>query len=322
VPGREQRLTPLQAVRQTALRAMLFVFALALLWLGATMVEWASGRRLLPRDPYAACGASTPVTLPKTVRIGLYEEFPDPWRLKQLRQVDFPITLAIGAPSRAAFLQRRAAIMRDYPQVREVYFWPLLADAEGYYPGTWSDAAAVKRVATEAADLPVLWDLEMPRNKMTISLRSWASNRSFLDGWFRGHDAPVHIWRSHDTMGLDPLFLRLIGMHFDPREYPALWLHLDLYAAERGLTEAQIGRALRCGVERYGERFIPSLGVLNDGQGPASAFISATRLRRDLALARTAGVRQIWLFGVNGLNAEYLSVLRETLPLEQLSNNV
>jgi hypothetical protein len=36
---------------------------------------------------------------------------------------------------------------------------------------------------------------------------------------------------------------------------------------------------------------------------------------RNLQLARGAGVAEVWLFGVNGLNDEYLSALRETLPL-------
>ena len=63
--------------------------------------------------------------------------------------------------------------------MRAVYFWPLLTDAGGYYPGTWLDASAVERVAAEAADLPVLRDLEMPRDKTTIWRRSWASNRFY-----------------------------------------------------------------------------------------------------------------------------------------------
>ena len=170
--------------------------------------------------------------------------------------------------------------------------------------------------------MPVLWDLEMPRNKTAVSLQSWAHNRTFLDGWLRDRTAPVHLWRSHGTMGLDPLFLRLIGMPFDPREYEALWLHLDLYARGSGLEQGQMARVLRCGVERYGERFIPSLGVLNDGEGPAGLFVSADTLRRDLTLARAAGVAEIWLFSVNGLNDDYLSALREALPLESLSNEV
>jgi hypothetical protein len=291
---------------------------LALLWLSATVAEWVSGRRLLPWNPYAFCGTSAPAVLPETVRVGLYEEYPNPWRLARLRGIDFPVTLAIAAPDRATFWELRDDILRTYPQVREVYFWPLLAEAEGYYPGTWSDAAAIKRAAAEAANMAVLWDLEMPRDKKTVSFGSWLDNRAFLDRWLRERATPVHLWRSHDTMGLDPLFLRLIGMHFDPQEYPAVTLHLDLYATGNGLSDDQMARVLRCGVERYGDRFIPSLGVLNDGEGSAELFVSVETLQRNLILARKAGVAEVWLFSVNGLNDEYLSVLRETLPLELL----
>jgi hypothetical protein len=80
-----------------------------------------------------------------------------------------------------------------------------------------------------------------------------------------------------------------------------------------------MARSLRCGVEKYGEHFIPALGSLNDGEGSEEIFVPPGTLRRDLKLAREAGVSEIWLFGVNGLNADYLSALRETVPLETLS---
>ncbi len=41
-------------------------------------------------------------------------------------------------------------------------------------------------------------------------------------------------------MGLDPLFLRLAGLHFDPLHYPAVSLHLDLYARGAGLPREQL----------------------------------------------------------------------------------
>jgi hypothetical protein len=85
-----------------------------------------------------------------------------------------------------------------------------------------------------------------------------------------------------------------------------------------GLPAEQMSRVLRCGVERYGARFIPSLGVLNDGEGPDHIFVPPQTLRRDLGLARDAGVSEVWLFGVNGLTAEYIMALRDMLPLEQL----
>jgi hypothetical protein len=251
------------------------------------------------------------------VRIGLYEEFPAPWRLERLKYIDFPVTLAVAAPSRSIFLKLRDTITRQYPQVREVLFWPLLTAREGYYPGTWSDAGAIQRVAGEAQDLPVLWDLEMPPGLKHPSIRSWPQNREWMDQWLRSRTEPVHIWRSHASMGLDPLFLRLVGMHFDPLDYPQVSLHLDLYNTGDGRPAGQMAQIMRCGVERYGARFIPALGVLNDGAGRPEEFVPPPTLRRDLQLARTAGVSELWLFGVNGLNDEVVQMLRQTLPLER-----
>ena len=67
------------------------------------------------------------------------------------------------------------------------------------------------------------------------------------------------------------------------------------------------------------QRFIPSLGVLDDQEGSASQFIPVDTLARYLAAARRAGVSEIWLFGVNGLNADYLAAIRAELPLDTLA---
>jgi hypothetical protein len=101
----------------------------------ASIIEMAYGTRLVPWSAYPSCGETTPETLPKTVRIGFYEEFPVPWRLETLSQIDFPVSLAVTASSRAEFLQLRESIWATYPQVETVYFWPILSKDEGYYPG-------------------------------------------------------------------------------------------------------------------------------------------------------------------------------------------
>jgi hypothetical protein len=119
-------------------------------------------------------------------------------------------------------------------------------------------------------------------------------------------------------MGLNPAFLRLTAMHVDPVDYPQVHLHLDLYTTGAGQDADELTRILRCGVERYGGRFIPSFGVLNDQEGPSEIFVPPDTFRRNLSLARAAGVSEIWVFGANGLNSDYLDALHDSLPLESL----
>jgi hypothetical protein len=305
-------------IRRIVFVAVAFALVVIAVWFVASFYEWRTGNRLFPWSEYANCGNSVPTQLPQTVRIGLYEEFPVPWRLAKLRQIDFPVTLAIAANSREQFIKLKQNILNAYPQVREVVFWPLLTKEEGYYPGAWSDANAVQRVAQEAEGLPTLWDFEMPANQTSLSIQNWWRNKIFLEEWLHRRTAPVYIWRSHVLMGLNPLFLRLAAMHFDPSEYPMASVHLDLYTAGEGQPKDALAQILRCGVEAYSDRFVPSFGVLNDGEGPENIFVPVTTLKRNLQLARAAGVSEIWLFGANGLNPEYLAALKKTLPLESL----
>ncbi|MBN1312674.1 MAG: hypothetical protein JXB30_14755 [Anaerolineae bacterium] len=278
-------------------------------WLGA-----------LPWSAYTGCGAGHhPTPLPETVRIGFYEEFPTAQRLEKLDQLDFPVRLAVAATSREEFLQVRESIEENHPQVQEVLFWPLLSLEEGYYPGTWSSAEGIERIANDANGLSTLWDMEWPRQGHWFP-GDQPDNRAFLDRWLRERTAPVHIWRPHPYFGLDSRLLSSVGMHFDPRDYPMVYLHLDLYTTRQGLPDALLERVLRCGVEAYGEHFIPSFGVIDDGEGPEAQFIPVETLRRYLSAARRAGVSEVWLFGANGLNAKHIAVIKETLPVAILPN--
>jgi hypothetical protein len=140
----------------------------------------------------------------------------------------------------------------------------------------------------------------MPPNLEGTSITDWRTNRRFLDQWFSQREVPVHIWRSHPTMGLNSFFLRRMGLHFDPSEYPMVYLHLNLYTTGAGQPENELSRILRCGVEQYGAHFIPSLGVLNDGEGPEEIFVPVETLQRNLRLAREAGVSDLDFAQIKG----------------------
>jgi hypothetical protein len=314
---RKRHLNPLRL-----LTLVLLLLLVGAAYFAASFHELRTGKRLLPWNAYALCGTSVPATLPETVRIGLYEEFPTPERLARLEAVDFPVDLAVAAPDRAAFLALRDTIRQTYPQVETIYWWPLLTLDEGYYPGTFSDADAVQRVAAATAGLPVLWDMEPPMRLLRgeigfgdLSWEDWQRNRAFLDDWLRQREQPVHMWRMRRPEGLNPPLLRLLSLHYEPDDYPTLTFQLDLYGS---MPDAEFYRIVRCGVERYGGRFVPAIGSLDDGEGPKGAFLRPEGLQRNLQLAHAAGVTELWLFQVSGLNETTLPIIRETLPLEAL----
>lgn len=269
-----------------------------------------------PYRTYLACGGSQPAVLPSIVRVGLYEEFPAAERLAKLQQVNFPVSVAVSANSREAFLELRDQILDGYPAVREVYFWPLLPVESGYYPGPLAERQALRRAAEATEGLATLWDVELPRAPAQPAWGDWLDNRDYVGQWLSRRTAPTHVWRSAAFLGLNPTVLRWTGLHYDPLDYSQVWLHLDLYTSGDGLPADLMATILRCGVERYGDRFIPAFGVLNDGVGEPEIYVTAETLERDLVLARAAGVTEVWVFGVNGLNAEYLEAMQAALPLE------
>ena len=67
-----------------ATRVILLLLLIPIVWIILSIVEMTTGQRVFPWNAYAGCGDSLPETVPETVRIGLYEEFPVPWRLDKL----------------------------------------------------------------------------------------------------------------------------------------------------------------------------------------------------------------------------------------------
>src|SRR6185436_19675316 len=115
---------------------------------------------------------------PATVHVGLYEEFPSPERLKKLTLVDFPVSLAVAAPSHSQFVVLRDEILANYPAVVQVYFWPVLPQGDGYYAGPLSATPGLQQAMREAEGLPALWDLELPRGPAHPVWSDWLRNRN------------------------------------------------------------------------------------------------------------------------------------------------
>ncbi len=284
--------------------------------------EAATGERYFPYnfiDSYAQCDTAKERELPQTVKVTFYEEFPNPWRLSKLQLVNFPFDIAVAAHSRKEFLSLQKEIHDNYPFAREIYYWPLIPLDQGYYPGALSDHKIISRTLNESHGLPILLDSEFKPGGPDISvetIQNWWKNTEFIDQWIKDHpDQQIDVWRSHPTMGFHSPFLDLLGIHIDPNKYTNVSMHYNLYS-DNDLSNGQKENILCNGISEYGpEKFVPALGVLDDGVD-GGMFIPIDIFRHDLELARAAGVNRVAIFGVNGLNEEYVRAINETLPLE------
>jgi hypothetical protein len=303
---RKKTLTPWQR----SLQACLLALAVSGLWSGTQIYEMATDTRLIPTDPYAQCGDSTPERL-VTPAIGIYDENPDFNLWNKLEEAKFVDSIAVAAKTEEEYLYYKNEINTTHPHI-DVKFWALLSLDEGYYPGPWSDHKAVERIIQEVGNHPVLWDSEMPFKGKSFSFINWYKNKTIIHTWLLDREERVDVWRAHETMGLNPLFLRLTAIHSDPNEYPNTYMHLELSTTGEGLPDERIYKVLRCGVEEYGEKFVPSFGMLNDLKENESLYIPLDTLKRYLVAAQNAGVSEVWLFSLRGLSTETIDMINQT----------
>lgn len=78
----------------------------------------------------------------------LYEEFPNDENLSKIELINFPINLVIAVPNIVKFNQIKRQL-KEYPQVKDVGYWPTLQTSEGYWMSPFSKREGLERVIGE-----------------------------------------------------------------------------------------------------------------------------------------------------------------------------
>ena len=95
-------------------------------------------------------------------------------------------------------------------------------------------------------------------------------------------------------------------------------IRISSRASSKGRDPTQPSEPSRCTQTVTREPGLPRKRLTASSSGMfkvLSLLILVIRSKR-LRPARAAGVSEVWIFGVNGLNAEYLAAMNRALPLE------
>ncbi len=250
------------------------------------------------------------------MQISFFEEFPTEQDLSKLSLLHFPVNLYLAAPDLPTFLAHQRQLEHHH-NIKDIFYWPVLTDQEGYWLSPFSKRSGLQRIFHElqGKNIPLLWDAELPRSRLRYltGIPFFVSNRFLLQRFLQNYQGKI-VTAEYSVEGtLARRFFQFLGIHFPPQTNKrklAKMLYSSLHSSR---TRSWMERHLHHGQEQYGKRFVVGLGLLAVGVGRHDRVISPEQLERDLELCQEAGVHEVILFRLGGLNKEYLKVISSFL---------
>lgn len=241
--------------------------------------------------------------------ISFFEEFPTRANLSKLKLVKWPTKLYIAAKSLKEFNKIKSSIKNRH--VKEVVYWPILSKKEGYWISPFSEMKALLRVLGEV-DVPVMIDAELPTTRNPVlyftQLFNFLSNRKLIRKFVSSHH-DVYIAEYYPTGKFKESVMSFLGLHFDLNRFNSKVIKM-VYHSMHSFDREFIVQKLKEGRSEFGSRFIVGYGVIAQGVADES-MLSVEQLEEDLRIAKAAGLKEVILFRLGGLNKKYCSVLEK-----------
>ncbi|HIH11067.1 TPA: hypothetical protein HA241_02675 [Candidatus Woesearchaeota archaeon] len=248
------------------------------------------------------------------MKIHFFEEFPTTSNLSKLRFVSWPCTLFLAATSLSQFQSLSKNFSRRHHHIHCVY-WPVLSRKEGYWFSPFSNHNSLRRIFDELQDhsVPTMIDAELPTRQNLLlyftQLIYFFHNRQCLRDFVQRHP---HVWVAeyYPQSTILQTTLTFLGLHYDPKTYQKPIIKM-LYSSLHHFSPQEFLTLLNKGKQRYGSKFIPALGTISPGIQGNEPKLSPEQLEQDLSLAKKAGLNEVIIFRLGGLNEDYLSRIKK-----------
>ena len=243
--------------------------------------------------------------------ISFFEEYPTALNLQKLKLISWPTKLYVAARSVAEFEKIVGTIKNK--NVKEGVYWPVLQREEGYWISPFSEKKALQRIFAElnGKNIPVMLDLELPitRNPslMLTQFFSFYANRAIIRNFIQDYRGKVYLAEYYPEGKRKERMLQFMGLHYPNSKVYVIKM---MYHSMHCVNEKVVRRDFRQGVQALGNHFIAGLGTIATGVLGNEPILSQEQLKSDLRLAKEAGVREVVVFRLGGMNERYADVLR------------
>jgi hypothetical protein len=243
------------------------------------------------------------------MKISFFEEFPSDSSLGKLKLVDYPTKLYLAASSLSEFERLKKNIKSRH--VKEVIFWPVLKEDEGYWLSPFCDRKALLRTIKETKDVNILWDSEVPKKRSLLltNLHRFFGNKKLIQKFFKEHKGTIYTAEYFPENGISAKILSLLGLAYNPLTYNNKVIKM-VYSSMHDFGKPFIEKEVRFGVKNFGKNFLVGLGTICHGIKGDEPLIAPKLLERDLSISKENKVNEVVIFRLGGLTEEYNKILK------------
>lgn len=246
------------------------------------------------------------------MQISFFEEFPSEQNLKKLDSLSTPTKLYIAAESVREFKRITSKIKNK--RIEQFIYWPLLQQKEGYWISPFSEKKALIRIfkELEREKIPVMLDLELPTMQnpclYLTELPNFWRNKRLIQRFVQNYPRDIYLAEYYPEGKRSEQMLTALGLHYTS---PKVKIIKMLYRSMHHFSDDFLRKELEKGRKEYGSNFIPSFGVIAPGIMGKEPVLSPEQLGKDLQIAKRAGIKEVILFRLGGLDEKYGKVVKK-----------
>ncbi len=238
------------------------------------------------------------------MKVSFCEEFPTDQNMSKLKLIKFPTKVFIAAHSYEEF----KSITKKYAQENiEFAYWPIIPVRDGYWLSPFIPTNILKQTLKDASQSScVVVDLEFPRNRFLLfNLIGFVTRKKMLHQFLRTHKNMYSA--EYPTSWRLLVWLGMVSKKNVSHKYNVGKM---VYSKIIPLDVTKLITALK---REYGEALIVYLGCIASGVQGSEHILSPEGLRKDLEICKKAGVKEVCIFRVGGLNKDYLQAIMPVL---------
>ena len=251
------------------------------------------------------------------MRISFFEEYPTDDNLAKLKLLSFKTNLYIASESVHQFIDLKKKIHRQYKNVDEIIYWPILKVSEGYWISAFSKGNALKRILREINSskeaFSVLWDAELPllnKKLYFTEAPNFFRNRQLINKTLTNlNEKHPIIVTAFPKSGISKVLHYLAGASF----YSGGFSYVDIIYTSllKNIDKEDFLKKTIKKSKGSFKEYIVSLGLIAGGVEGTAPLISKDDLLKELQFVESQGIKEVVIYRLGGLSKEYLSVIKK-----------